>query len=503
LDLPEISQGLKKLVDSGKVPHALLFSGPRGAGKTSAARIIAKALSCLNNNGRGEPCNHCSNCNEIASGSFLDLIEIDGASNRGIDDVRRLRENIKLAPARGKLKIYIIDEAHMLTTEAFNALLKTLEEPPAHAIFILCTTEPEKLPGTIISRCTQFRLRKAKPSEVETALKRVAKGEKLTIEEGVLELIAKNVDGSFRDGEKILDQLAAGNEKITLVEARQLLGQVEALSPERLIEALAGSDAKEGLLEISRLVEVGADLKIYLQNLLEALRLILMSRIGVEEYEETETTKKLSFTDLKKLIENFSQRAAELKNAVIPQLPLELAVIEWTQEAGRDRPLPPVQTQPKGKGEKAVRNEVKTALPVANKPGSSDLENQGNGQLLLEKIRSGWNEILSRVRPMNHSVEALLRACRPLKVDRDILTLEVFYVFHKERLETEKCRLIVEEAATEVVGSPVKVKCLLGKRQTKSSTAVKEEIIEKVIPDDLAQDSLAAAEQIFSGKIVE
>ncbi|MCX6725760.1 MAG: DNA polymerase III subunit gamma/tau [Candidatus Shapirobacteria bacterium] len=274
LDLTDVRENLQKILKSQKVPHAFLFSGPKGTGKTSAARIIAKTINCPHKKENDEPCNKCDICQEITSGSAMDLIEIDAASNRGIDDIRSLREKIKLSPARCQYKVYIIDEVHMLTTEAFNALLKTLEEPPAHAVFILCTTEAHKLPKTIISRCLQIKFRKSKPEELVHSLERVVKGEKLNLEKGVLESIAKEADGSFRDGQKILDQLATGQEKISLIESEKLLGQIEELKPEKLLVFIAQKEAKKALLEIDRIVNFGADLDVYLQNLLEKLRLI-------------------------------------------------------------------------------------------------------------------------------------------------------------------------------------------------------------------------------------
>jgi len=480
LDLPEIREGLGKLIKSAKVPHALLFSGPRGSGKTSAARIIAKAVNCLKNKGKDEPCNRCAVCEEVTKGSLVDLIEIDGASNRGIDDVRNLKEKIKLAPAQARKKAYIIDEVHMLTTEAFNALLKTLEEPPEHAIFILCTTTPGKLPETIVSRCLNFRFRKAKPQEVEASLKKVVKGEKLKVEEGVLRAIVKNVDGDFREAKKILDQLAAGTEKISLAETKKLLGQIESFSPLGLIKSLIKRDLKAGLLEINRLVESGADLKDYLQSFLETLRRILVSRIGVGEFKEPEETKNLTTTGIKVMIQSFSQVTLELKNAVIPQLPLEMAVIEWGQEGADDD------------------QEKKAGGSQASSPAP------GNDSRELKEIQNLWPEVLSKVKPLNHSVEALLRACRPLEVNGEVLTLEVFYRFHKESLETEKCRNLIEEAAENVLGSPVKIRCILGERKENlSASPAKPKAVPKERSEGLPADLLSAAEEIFSGKVIE
>lgn len=333
LDLKQVREGLARVVSSGRVPHAFLFAGPRGTGKTSAARIIAKAFNCLKRpitrpGLRFEPCNRCSLCKKITAGTALDLIEIDAASNRGIDDVRDLREKIKLAPLKAKYKVYIIDEAHMLTMEAFNALLKTLEEPPKHAIFILCTTQPEKLPETITSRCLRFNFRKGKIKEIVRCLKKVVKGEKLKVQEGVLEEIAKEVDGSFRDAQKILEQLSLSGKKITKKMVREEIGKSRQYRPEILFQHLAKKNTQEAIKEINRAVEGGVNLKSYTEELLEILRDCLLQSVGLSQSEK-EYPLPLERDQVVRLIELFMRAGKELKTAIIPQLPLELAVVEW------------------------------------------------------------------------------------------------------------------------------------------------------------------------------
>jgi DNA polymerase-3 subunit gamma/tau len=219
-----IAETLLASLASGKISHGYLFAGPRGIGKTSTARIFAKAVNCKSYQKQkfGEPCNRCTSCLSVADGSHLDLVEIDAASNRGIDEIRDLREKIKLSPVSARFKIYIIDEAHMLTPEAFNALLKTLEEPPQHVIFILCTTAASKIPATILSRLTRFNFKRAAEDEIIGALKKIANAEKIKIEDDALFEIAKLSDGSYRDAISILDQLAAAGSKISLGKVRGL-----------------------------------------------------------------------------------------------------------------------------------------------------------------------------------------------------------------------------------------------------------------------------------------
>lgn len=507
LDLVEVREGLEKIVKSGKVPHALLFAGPRGTGKTSAARILAKAVNCLTTKGKGEPCNRCRICRAVTEGRALDLIEIDAASNRGIDDVRSLREKIKLAPTQASFKVYIIDEVHMLTSEAFNALLKTLEEPPKHAIFILCTTAPEKLPPTILSRCTRFNFRKARIEELVNSLKRVVRGEKLKVEKGVLEAIAANVDGSFRDGQKILDQLSVSKRKITLKETKKLLGQIAALAPTKLLKFLADKDTKGAISEINRIVETGGDLKVYTQSLLEKLRRALLAKVGVED--ETEEVKGIEkVEEIRSLIELFSVATAKLATAVIPQLPLEIAVVEWCEN---ERGKWVVGSESGSKGEEKKKKLTPTipkafrrnlAQRASREAGTHPRPTTQNSPspLGLDEILEKWPNVLAGVRPLNHSVEALLRATRPIKVSDSMLTIEVFYQFHKEQLEMEKCRRVVEEVAEKVLGTPVKLKCVLGKKRPVTTDNREKE---KDYTDRPVKSNPKSGESVVSGDIIK
>jgi len=513
LDSADVREGLLKILESGKVPHALLFAGPRGTGKTSAARIIAKVVNCERGEKRGrkrqklgEPCNRCKACLQITAGTALDLLEIDAASTRGIDDIRNLREKVKLAPTQLKNKVYIIDEVHMLTTEAFNALLKTLEEPPAHTIFILCTTAPEKLPQTIVSRCTSFNFRKAKVGEVIRALDRVIKGEKLKVEKGVVEEIAKSVDGSFRDGQKILDQLAGGRKKITLTESKKLLGRIESLSPGKLLSFLSKKELVNALLEVDRIVTVGGDLAVYTHQLLDQLRLGLLAKAGLTVISEPEETGDFSLPQIRFLIELFSRAAAQIKTNPIPQLPLELAIVEWCEEekdaevARRNFDSASDSARNPASRDTGQARENRRPAPLTTEGGFTGSQSEASQNLPgsprpqrenLEEILAKWPEVLAGIRPLNHSVEALLRATKPAKIKGEVLTLEVFYRFHKERLEEERCRRIVEEVATQILGQPIKLKCVLGIKKPATTDDTEEKT------DNADSDIIKAAEEIF------
>lgn len=498
LDLTEVRERLQKMMKSGKVAHALLFAGPRGTGKTSAARLVAKAVNCEKRRpGQIEPCGKCEACESITKGRAVDLLEIDGASNRGIDDIRELREKVKLAPARLKNKVYIIDEVHMLTNEAFNALLKTLEEPPARTIFILATTDPEKLPATIVSRCVRFNFRRAEIKEMVASLERVVKGEKIKVENGVLEAVAKAAEGSFRDAHKLLDQLSLDRkgEKITLKTARSLLGQSERVSPEKLLEMMAEGDLKTCLSEIGRLAESGVDFADFNKSLLERLRLVLLRKVGVEGSEEIKAVSELTADEVRQLLILVTAAGRETKSHPIPQLPLELAVVEWSQriensekgqaDSGKSRQPDVSRSRAKGK--------------ATSKPGAFPANGDGIG-LVQEK----WADLMRAIGPMNHSIEALLRATRPLDLHDGVLTLEVFYRFHKERLEEAKIRDIFEKIAEQVLMMPVRLKCVLGQKPVKE-TEVFTDAAEPLGVDDLVdevdigedEDIIKAAEEIF------
>lgn len=345
LDSALLRDKLTNILSSSYRPHALLFAGPRGTGKTSAARIVAKVLNCEKRlasrklasskkekilNANIEPCNKCEACLSITQGRNLDVLEIDAASNRGIDEIRQLRENIKLSPLSAQFKIYIIDEVHMLTNEAFNALLKTLEEPPAHAIFILATTEPDKLPQTILSRCVRFNFHKATEDEVLHSLKRVVSGENIKIEDEVLKKIAQMSDGSFRDATKHLEQ-AITQHSATSAKISTFLG-ADTISADSFLHFLISKNTKQALTSILEMSKRGADFRFFTTEVLMLLHDILLSQHGISEGKSsTDLAEKLSTKEVIKLINLFSKVYSDLKYTSNPQLPLEVAIVEWCE----------------------------------------------------------------------------------------------------------------------------------------------------------------------------
>jgi DNA polymerase III subunit gamma/tau len=351
LDSTPVREKLARIMSSSYMPHAFIFTGPKGTGKTSAARIIAKILNCEKIKGKEqlvdprssiinhqslsianiEPCNSCNSCTSITVGNHFDILEIDAASNRGIDEIRDLRDKIRLAPVSGKYKVYIIDEVHMLTNEAFNALLKTLEEPPTHAVFILATTEFDKLPGTIVSRCVRIEFSKATTEEIVRSLKRVVAGEKITVSNTVLSDIAGYADGSFRDGTKMLEQLISEN-ALADGKTASVLGKNSGDVYE-FLKILKSGNTESALRYIQSLIQKGSDFKYFVSEVLDACHKLLLSGNGIDT-KLVSGVKIPEFTnaEILALIKLFSRVFSELRSASRPELPVEVAVVEWCEK---------------------------------------------------------------------------------------------------------------------------------------------------------------------------
>ncbi len=332
-----ITRTLKNAVETGRVGHAYLFCGARGTGKTTTAQVLAKALNCSRREG-AEPCNRCDSCKSVSAGLSLDVIEVDAASNRGIDEVRDLREKIKFAPAAGKFRVYIIDEVHMLTNEAFNALLKTLEEPPRHAVLVLATTEPHKVPLTILSRCQRFDFRRIVPADIIGRLQEVAAGAGLTVEDGALRLIARAAEGGLRDALSILDQGAAfGGMKVTAEDVHNILGTVRGDALHRMAEYLAGGDAGQALRLTAELAEEGKDLRLFARELAAYLRVLLLEKISPgtaagetwgDPEQITVTAAKFSEGRLVRAVEIMAGAEQGMKFSNLPGIVLEVSLVK-------------------------------------------------------------------------------------------------------------------------------------------------------------------------------
>ncbi len=340
-----VVQTLRNALAAERIAHAYLFAGPRGTGKTTTARLLAKAVNCLDEDLAQRPCGNCDHCQAVNQGRFLDLIEIDAASNTSVEDVRDLRDKINFSPNQGRYKVYIIDEVHMLSTAAFNALLKTLEEPPAHAIFILATTEVHKIPATVLSRCQRHEFRRIPVADIVACLKEMAKSEKIQVEDDALTLIARQSTGAMRDAISLLDQLASTGKPITLELAQDVLGTATSQAVLELVEALLARKAAAGLDHIHAALDAGSDPRQFARQVVDYLRDLLLIRMGnaaqvdaTAEMRSQMARHAQSFTasELLRMIRAFNSAAVEARGSWQPALPLEMAFVE-ALEAPRDR----------------------------------------------------------------------------------------------------------------------------------------------------------------------
>ena len=489
---------LLKQLETGKISHAYLFSGPRGTGKTSTARLLAKAINCEKNAGKnlpdgrqafGEPCNECLTCKAITEGAYLDVLEIDAASNRGIDEIRDLREKIGLAPTSGRFKVYIIDEVHMLTNEAFNALLKTLEEPPPHAIFILATTELRKVPATIQSRSQKFEFHQPGVAHINEKLAKINSAEKVAIEEGALIEIAKSAGGAFRDAEVLLEKVIAVNPNANLAEVQKILGRGSGLEID-LLDHLLMKKTKEGVLWLENYVQNGGNPKVLAESLVEILREILLLKVGVKTEKDLilppeiskrliTLTSQLPKEKLTNWISLFSTSLAEIKDSPIPQLPLELAIIEACEfnenselrvqnEELKEEKVQEIKPKEETKTEVKAAEEPKTE-PVKEeaKVSSDNLTPIGVSAGNVKELQEKWNEILQKVKPHNNSVEIFLRSATPLSIEDDTVVLGVGYGFHKDRLEEPKNIAILDKVFSEILDRAVRIKVVVGEKKSR------------------------------------
>jgi DNA polymerase-3 subunit gamma/tau len=508
---------LQNAIRSERIGHAYLFSGPRGTGKTTTARLLAKAVNCLAANPADRPCNQCANCLAVNDGRFMDLIEIDAASNTSVDDIRDLREKINFSPSQGKYKVYIIDEVHMLSTAAFNAILKTLEEPPPHAIFILATTEEHKIPATVLSRCQQHEFRRIPVNQIVTYLNRMCDEEKLEIEPEAMTLIARQSTGSLRDAISLLDQLASNGEKITLATAQTVLGTATSQSVVTLIDTILEKRAADGLNCIHQALDGGTDPRQFARQVVDYLRNLMLTRLGNAEMVDATAEMRVQMAKQANVFEMpllmttmrlFNDAAVETRSAWQPGLLLELAVAEaiegkpgpveaqsqqkpetfQTAPARISTPKPPEvnsRLSEPAQSDRTPQRETSAPPPEKNQPGKAAptanpkaaaqtaQPEQASQQSVLTK--QSMKQVLERVSGLvkkdHPQTAALLNSCKSLTIKDSIVILGFAIEVLKLKMEMGDHLELTRRALKQVLGSDLEVVCAVINSKTNAPPA--------------------------------
>ena len=528
-----VVQTLKNAIGADRVGHAYLFAGPRGTGKTSVARIFAKALNCLATESSTRPCNQCENCRAVNDTRFLDLIEMDAASNTGVDDVRDLRDKVGFAPSQGRFRVYIIDEVHMLSTQAFNALLKTLEEPPPHAIFVLATTEIHKIPATVLSRCQRHEFRRVTVQEILANLQAIVESEGLQADEEALILIARQATGSIRDAQSLLDQLSSAGSRITLELAQSVLGTAPSQALLQIVDSLDQGKSSAALEALRGALDAGADPRTLGRQIVEYLRALLMIKLGnASEVDATEGIRQrmvsqaadFSSAGLLQMLRDFNSAATDTRGGWQPSLSLELALVSALEQRGASATTGPSASggltghtparsdadespsnrhaERRDTGQKRrtydVGQQQATAPAIRDgtqgqPAGASDVSVEppsAPAAVGLTEVANAWKEIRLALRHGHPAVGALLNSSKPVDVRGDVL----FVGFQSETVRSlmDKPDNIkaARRAIAQVLGSELKINCVVTNARGK-------------VPPHLPQDGMVATAVDRGGEIVD
>ena len=513
-----VVQTLQNAVMHDRVAHAYLFAGPRGTGKTSTARLLAKAVNCLDEDMGNRPCNNCTHCQAFNADRFMDLIEIDAASNTSVDDVRDLREKINFSPSQGKFKVYIIDEVHMLSTAAFNALLKTLEEPPPHAIFILATTEIHKIPATVLSRCQRHEFRPIPIDVIVKHLTSKSKDEGINVEDDVFKEIARQATGSLRDAISLLDQLASTDEPVTLEKTQQILGTATSSNVIQIIDALIKQDSAQGLAQINTTLGNGTDPRQFSRQLVTYLRNVLLFKIGNVDLVQTaeEVTPKIkghaeqfTMVELLNAIEAFNRATTEEHANWHPGLGLELAFTSYLTKLNTQPALAKTSVENKSKVQKqekkasprikksvekpsneipskptpsAAQKQAETTPDVAptdqehpipkidleeadesqeNEEKKTATDSQPEDVMSINDIQAAWGKVKSLVRKHNPRTEGILNSAKLVGIEENTLILGFTSEMVKGFMVKEDNLVLTRDILEEVLGQPLLIKCIV------------------------------------------
>ncbi|MBN1913511.1 MAG: DNA polymerase III subunit gamma/tau [Candidatus Omnitrophica bacterium] len=462
---------LKNALAGKRLGHAYLFAGPRGVGKTSTARILAKALNCKDGP-TAKPCQKCPSCLEITKGSSLDVIEIDGASNRGIDEIRALRENVKFAPVHGKYKIYIIDEVHQITTDGFNALLKTLEEPPEFVKFIFATTSPQKVIPTVLSRCQRLDFRRISVLEAVSQLEKISAKENISVDKEVLVAIAHASDGSLRDAESILDQVISfSKEKVSLKDVISMLGSVEENTLFEISEKIIQKDARGALDVFDMLVNQGKDPQVFLMGLIEHFRNLMVAKVAQadsrlidlprESCERlAEQSQKFSLEEIFHIFNVLVNTQEMAKRLDSMRIPLEISLVKLAYDKKGVQQSNSGFLQQKAVAP-APENKPAEVLPEDTKKPAPQ-ENTSGG-VSLDSLTGRWKDIIDNLSRVKISVATYLNEGQPVKLENNILTVSfaLNHSLHKESLERKENKMLIEKFISEFLNTNLRVNFIL------------------------------------------